>query len=185
MRALLKSEIVSIIQEGKRLSEQEGTAILDEFEKDQPHLYQAIFGTLSDGIAEDSLDMAYLFLDLCFDIIFVYKKAFSNPSVKERDEQWLINKTKLLDAELKSLTKDIPMNAKFRNRLSDRLVERSIEAGVQMELLQYLDEQVINYASFEYSRQKGVQITNNLLFVVVRLMDDIYASDKSANKTKA
>ncbi len=178
MRALSKSEIVSIIQEGKRLSEQEGTAILDEFEKNQPHLYQAIFGPLSDGIAEDSLDMAHLFLDLCLDIIFVYKKAFGNPSVKERDEQWFINKTRLLDAELKSLTKDIPMNVKFRNRLSDRLVERSIEAGVQMELLQYLDEQVINYASFKHSRQKGVQITNNLLFVVVRLMDDIYASGK-------
>lgn len=178
MRALSKSEIVSIIQEGKRLSEQEGTVILDEFEKNQPHLYQAIFGPLSGGIAEDSLDMAHLFLALCLDIIFVYKKAFGNPSVKERDEQWLINKTKLLDAELKSLTKDIPMNAKFRNRLSDRLVERSIEAGVQMELLQYLDEQVKNYASFKHSRQKGVQITNNLLFVVVRLMDDIYASGK-------
>lgn len=178
MRALSKSEIVSIIQEGKRLSEQEGTVILDEFEKNQPHLYQAIFGPLSDGIAEDSLDMAHHFLALCLDIIFVYKKAFGNPSVKERDEQWLINKTKLLDAELKSLTKDIPMNAKFRNRLSDRLVERSIEAGVQIELLQYLDEQVKNYASFKHSRQKGVQITNNLLFVVVRLMDDIYASGK-------
>jgi hypothetical protein len=110
VRALSKSEIVSIILEGKRLSEQEGTAILDEFEKNQPHLYQAIFGSLSDGIAEDSLDMAYLFLDLCLDIIFVYKKAFGNPSVKERDEQWLINKTRLLDAELKSLTKDIPMD---------------------------------------------------------------------------
>ncbi len=178
MRALSKSDIVSIIQEGKRLSEQEGTAILDEFEKNQPHLYQSIFGPLSDGIAEYSLDMAYLFLDLFLDIIFVYKKAFGNPSVKERDEQWLINKTSLLDAELKSLTKDIPMNAKFRNRLNDRFVERSIEAGVQMELLRYLDEQVKNYASFKQSRQKGVQITNNLLFVVARLMDDIYASDK-------
>jgi len=167
VRALSKSEIESIVQEGKRLSGQEETAILDEFEKNQPHLYQAIFGPLSDGIAEDSLD-----------IIFVYKKAFGNPSVKERDEQWLINKTRLLDAELKSLTKDKPMNVKFRNRLSDRLVERSIEAGVQMELLQYLDEQVKNYASFKQSRQKGVQITNNLLFVVVRLMDDIYASGK-------
>lgn len=178
MRASSKSEIVSIIQEGKRLSEQEGTEILDEFEQNQPYLYQAIFGPLSDGIAEDSLDMAYLFLDLCFDIIFVYKKAFGNISVKKKNEQWFINKTRLLDAELKSLTKDIPMNAKFRNRLGDRLVERSIEAGVQMELLQYLDEQVKNYASFKHPRKKGVPITNNFLFVVVRLMDDIYASGK-------
>ena len=178
MRALSKNEIVKIIQEWKRLSEQEQDVIIDEFQKNQPYLYQAIFGPLSDGIAEESLNMAHFFLYRCLDIIFVYKKAFGNPSVKEMDEQWFINKTMLLNAELISLDSDISMNAKFRNRLNDRFLERSIDAGLQMELLQYLNEQVENYASFKHSRQKGVQLTNNLLFVFVRLLDDIYASCK-------
>ena len=178
MIALSKNEIVKIIQEWKRLSEQEQDAKIDEFQKNQPYLYQALFGPLSDGIAEENLDMAHFFLYRCLDIIFVYNKVFGNPSVKEMDEQWLINKTMLLNAELTSLAGDISMNTKFKNRLNDRLVERSIDAGLQIELLQYLDEQVENYASFKHSRQKAVQITNNLFFVFVRLLDDIYATDK-------
>ncbi len=178
MIALSKSEIVKIIQEWKRLSEHEQDALIDEFQKNQPYMYQAIYGPLSDSIAEESLNMAHFFIHSCLDIIFVYKKTFGNPSAKGMDYQWFINKTMLLNAELTSLAQDVPMNEKFRNRLNDRLVERSIDAGLQMELFQYLDEQLENYASFKHSRQKGVQITNNLLFVFVRLLDDIYTSGK-------
>jgi hypothetical protein len=178
VRALSKNEIANIVQEGKRISEKEGTAILDQFEKSQPELYQAIFGTLSDGIAEENLDMAHLFLDLCFDIIWIYKNAFGNPPMVELAEDWFSNKVGLLDAELKSLSKDIPMNAKFRKRLNERFIARSIEAGIQLELLQYLDEQVQNYASFNRSRKKATHITNNLLFVVARLMDELYSAGK-------
>jgi len=42
MRALSESEITRIIQEGKKLSEEEGTAVLDQFEQGQPEIYQAI-----------------------------------------------------------------------------------------------------------------------------------------------
>ena len=69
------------------------------------------------------------------------------------------------------------MSSKFRKRLSDRFVERSVEAGVHLEFLEYLNEQVQNYASFKPDRKKAVHITNNLLFVIVRLMDDIYSSE--------
>jgi len=176
VRALSKSEIVGFVQEGKKLSEKEGTRILDQFERDQPQMFQAIFGELSDGIAEENLDMAHLFLDLCFDIIFVYKMAFGNAPANSKDESWFNRRVALLDAELKSLNSEEPMASKFKQRLSNRFVKRSIEAGIQLELLQYLDEQVRNYASFKASRKKAIHVTNNLLFVVVRLMDDIHSS---------
>ena len=176
MRALSKSEVAGFVQEGRKLSEKEGTAILDQFERNQSQMYQAIFGELSDGIAEENLDMANLFLDLCFDIILVYKMAFGNAPAKSRDKGWFHEKVTLLDAELKSLNNEDPMSSKFKQRLSNRFVERSIEAGVQLEVLQHLDEQVRNYASFKHSRKKAIHVTNNLLFVVVRLMDDIYSS---------
>jgi hypothetical protein len=178
VRALSRNEITTIIQEGKLISETDGTAILDQFERDQPQFYQAIFGPLSDGIAELDPDMANLFLDLCFDIILVYQKAFGKPPNKARGEDWFNKKISLLDLELKSISDDAAMSARLKKRLSDRFVKRSIEAGVQWELLQYLDEQVKNYATFKSSRTKAIHITNNLLFVVVRLMDDIYSSEK-------
>ena len=176
MRVLSKSEVAGFVQEGRKLSANEGTAILDQFERNQPQMYQAIFGELSDGIAEENLDMANLFLDLCFDIIVIYKMAFGIPSAKARGKSWFNEKVALLDAELKSLNYEDPISSKFKQRLSNRFVERSIDTGIQLELLQHLDEQVRNYASFKHSRKNAIHVSNNLLFVVVRLMDDIYSS---------
>ncbi len=178
MRVLSKNEITKIIQKGKTMSEKDAAAILDRFERDQPQFYQAIFGPLSDGIAELNLDMSCLFLDLCFDIILIYNKAFGNAPKNTKGKDWFNKKLSLLDLELQSISNDIPMSAKFKKRLSDRFVKRSIEAGVQLELFQYLDEQVKNYATFKSSRKKAIHITNNLLFVIVRLMDDIYSPEK-------
>lgn len=178
MRTLSSAEIAKIIHEGKAMPEKDGTAVLNEFERDQPLLYQAIFGTLSDGIAESNVDMSNLFLDLCFDIILVYKRAFGNPPAnQQRGEAWFEKKVSLLDAELKSIADDAGMSPKLKERLSNRFLERSVKAGVQTELFQYLDEAVIRYASFKRSRKKAIHVTNNLLFVVVRLMDDIYSPE--------
>lgn len=176
MRVLSKNEVAGFVQEGRKLSAKEGTAILDQFERNQPQMYQAIFGELSDGIAEENLDMANLFLDLCFDIIFIYKMAFGDAPAKSKGQSWFNEKVALLDAELKSLNNEEPISNKFKQRLSNRFVERSIVAGIQLGLLQHLDEQVRNYASFKPSRKKAIHVSNNLLFVVVRLMDDIYSS---------
>ena len=120
--------------------------------------------------------MANLFLDLCFDIILVYQKAFGNTPGKRQSKKWFDEKVALLDAELKSLNTEDRMSNKFRQRLSNRFVERSMASGIQLELLHYLDEQVTRYSGFKSARKKAVQVTNNLLFVVVRLMDDKYGA---------
>ena len=176
MRVLSRSEVDGFVNEGRKLSEQAGTSILDEFERRQPPMYQAIFGELSDGVADVNTDMADLFLDLCFDIIFVYRTAFGTTPGKRRSKKWLEEKVALLDAELKALNTEDQMSRKFRQRLSSRFVERSVASGIQLELLGHLDEQVRRYASFQPSRKEAIHVTNNLLFVVVRLMDDIYSA---------
>jgi hypothetical protein len=170
-----KSEITRSIREGKKLSEEEGTAVLDQFEQEQPEIYQAIFGPLSDAIGEDNLDMSYLFLDLCFDIIWVYRKAFGNPPKSVAGKEWLNAKISRLDAEMKSVDEDLTMNERFRRHLQRRFVDRSVQAEIQLELLKYLEERVHNYASSERSRQSAVRITSNFLFVVAMLMAELYS----------
>ena len=178
MRVLSKNEIDEMIFQGKSLSETEITAILDEFEKDQPEIYRAIYGEFSDGIMQENQDMGNLFLDLCFDIIWTYRKAFGKPPRIKNGEEWLMTSLSLLDAELKSLTDEIPMEEKFRNKLQERFVNRAIESGVQMALLKYLDIAVEKYASFKKERLSTVHVTNNLLFVIARLIDDLYNMKK-------
>lgn len=178
LRTLSKNEINQILLKGKGLSESEVTSILDEFETVQPEIYQAIFGVLSDGIVEVNQDMADLFLDLCFDIIWIYRKAFGKPPTIKKGEEWITNSLSLLDAELKSLSEYVPMHDSIRTNLQGRFVKRSIESGVQMGLLEHLDIEVEKYASFKKERKSAIQLTNNLLFVIVRLMDELYTKAK-------
>jgi hypothetical protein len=179
LRTLSTNEVNQIVLQGKSLSEGEGTFILDEFESEQPEIYQAIFAELSDGIAEVNQDMANLFLDLCFDIIWVYRKAFGKPPIIEKGEEWITNSLALLDAELKSISEYVPMHDSIRKNLQGRFVKRSIESGVQTNLLEYLDLQVKKYASFKKKRKSAIQVTNNSLFVIVRLMDELYTKTAS------
>jgi hypothetical protein len=160
--------------QGRMASEREITSMLDEFQEEQPEIYQAIFGELSDEIFEENSDMANLFLDLCCDIIWIYRKAFGKPPQTGTGEQSVLDSLSLLDTELKSLLEDISMNEKLRLKLQERFVQRSIQAGIQMELLEVLDTEVKKYASFKKERQTAIELTHNLLFVIVRLMDDLY-----------
>lgn len=118
--------------------------------------------------------MANLFLDLCFDIVLVYHRILGNAPQEPEDTRWLESKMALLDAEFKSLSPESPMASKLSSTLNDRFVQRCIDSGTPVALLNYLDDQVLHYASFNSVRIPAISLTNNLLFVVVRLMDSIY-----------
>lgn len=144
--------------QGRMASEREITSMLDEFQEEQPEIYQAIFGELSDEIFEENSDMANLFLDLCCDIIWIYRKAFGKPPKAGRGEQWVLDSLSLLDTELKSLFEDISMNYKLRLRLQERFVKRSMESGVQMDLLE-----ILRYGSEKICLfQKGTPYRNSV-----------------------
>ncbi len=174
MRVLSRKEINCILSDGKLLSGCEMTTILDEFENEQPEFYHAIYGRFSESIAEKNRDMANLFLDLCFDIIWIYRKAFGKPPILENGEEWMINAMSLLDAELKSLSENSPMNESLKSNLRTRLVKRSRDSAIQMEILEYLESEVIKYASFKKARLAASEATNNFLFVVTRIMAELY-----------
>jgi hypothetical protein len=161
MRSLSKQEIDRILARGRMLSDLEITAILDEFQEEQPEIYRAIYGEPSDAIAEHNSEMASLYLELCFDIIWIYRRAFGKPPRASGGEQWVLDSLTLLDAELKALSNDIVMDQAFRSSLQQRFVQRTIESGIQIELVQYLDSEVQRYASFQKQRRCAMEITNN------------------------
>lgn len=174
MRDLSRTEVEEMIAQGRKLSEQVITALLDEFQEDQPQIYQAIFVEFSAAIADDSEDMSDLFVDLCCDVIWVYRKAFGRPPIIPDAEEWMTGHLSLLDAELKSLVDVFPMNKAFRAKLRDRFLKRSLGSGVQLELLQVLHDKVDRYASLKKKRQVAIGPTLSMLFVIVRLMDELY-----------
>ena len=174
MRILKQKEVEDVISRGKKAPEHEITAILDELEREHPGVYRVIYGEPSDAIATVNKDMANLYLDLSFDVVWVFKEAFGKLPEVTNEEQWIFRKLSLIDAELKSLTKEIPMHDKFRSNLQERFIKTSFGSKIQLELLQYLENEVSKYASFNKKRTTAIHLTNNLLFVLVRLMGDLY-----------
>ncbi len=177
MKTLNREQIESIISLGRSLPDDKITEILDELQNDLPAVYRFIYGEPSDAIASLNQDMANLYMDLSFDVIWVYRKAFGNPPTIEDNEKWVINKLGLLDAELKSLISEIPMNRKFRKNLQERFIQRSCDTSIQIELLEYLRKEVVKYASFDPKREQAIDLTANLLLILVRLFGDLYSFD--------
>ncbi|MDQ1269827.1 MAG: hypothetical protein QG618_1136 [Thermodesulfobacteriota bacterium] len=176
MRYIGKAEVEEIVAKGRASSEQEITEMLDALEEKHPYIYQFIFGESSDAIAMINMDMANLYLDLSCDVIWVFNSVFGRLPEVKNEEDWVLGHLSKIDAELKSITEEIPMDEKFRTKLQKRFLKQSLESKIQLNLLQYLESEVVKYSSFKSARKKAISITNNLLFVLVRLLGDLYYS---------
>ncbi len=174
MRILNQKEVEAIVTRGRRAPEHEITAILDELESKHPQVYRLIYGEPSDALAIVNKDMANLYLDLSCDVVMVFREAFGKIPEITNEEHWISKKLSLIDAELKSLTNEIPMDDKFRTNLQERFVKSSFESKIQLEVLRYLENEVVKYASFNQKRAIASHLTNSLLFVLVRLMGELY-----------
>jgi hypothetical protein len=174
MRILNQKEVEAIVSRARKAPAHEITAILDELEIKHPTVYYIIYGEPSDAIATINKDMANLYLELSFDVVMVFREAFGKIPVITNEEHWVLKKFSLIDAELKSLTNEIPMDDKFRKNLQERFVKTSFESKIQLELLRYLESEVMKYASFNKKRATASHFTNSLLFVLVRLMGELY-----------
>ena len=174
MRTLSKREINQILMKGRMLSSKEVTKILDEFQKNQPDIYSVIYGEALDAVAEENADMANLSLDLCFDIIWIYRNAFGKPPKVSSRKNMVMNSLLLLDAELKAFFNVTEMDESFRMSLEKRFFNRMEESGFQIEVMRYLEDEIRKYASFKPERTTAISLTYLLLFTVVRLMDDLH-----------
>ena len=78
MHELSERGLYQALEYAKSIDEASGKRIMSQFKADQPMFFQTIFGIFSTLIAQLNQDMAHLFMDLCFDVICVYQKAFGD-----------------------------------------------------------------------------------------------------------
>ena len=95
------SELYQAIEYTKSIDEDASRKIMEQFQFDQTARSETIFDIFLAVIAEENEDMSYLFMDLCYDILCIYQKAFGPlPSQNEMDYDWLEKHAMLLDAKL-------------------------------------------------------------------------------------
>lgn len=176
MHELSDRELYQAIAYAKSIDEATGKEIMAEFELAQPGLYQTIFGIFPAIIAEQSQDMAYLFMDLCFDVICVYRHAFGDPPQSGIDLEWMEKQATLLDAELQSLIRNNPMDDKIRKSLQKRFALRGAEEVTQLGLIKFMNAAIDEHTSLNTSCVPAIKITQAMIFAVVRLFSGLYGS---------
>lgn len=79
MHDLTDQELYQAFAYARSLDEGHGKQIMAQLALDQAGLYQTLFGFLPAIIAEQHQDMAYLFMNLCFDGVRVFQYTFGDP----------------------------------------------------------------------------------------------------------
>lgn len=170
MRTLSKQEVFLALQYAKSLTESEGAKVLSRFQQDQPALCEMLFGGFSQAIAQQSQEMAHLFMDLCFDMLCVYNRTQGELPKNVADRTWLCNKMTSLQAELLALQQTSPASETGTAPLQDKLDE----ANVQTFLLEYLDMAVQDCVAGVSAKEAAGFAAANFLFVATRLFDTLY-----------
>lgn len=176
MHELNKQDLYSALAYAKSIDEDSGRKIIERFQADQSALAGTVFGIFPAVIAAKDQDMAYLFMDLCFDVICIFEHAFGPlPSQADMDVDWMEKQALLLDTELQAMLDDKPMEPKIRDKLQDRFYERVIEETPQTELIKFMNATIDDFASESPSRVPAMKITQTMIFVVIRLFCSLYS----------
>lgn len=178
---LSEPELYEALHYAKSIDEEKGAKIIGQFQLEQTALAEIMFGMFPTFIAEQNQEMSYLFMDLCFDVLCVFEKAFGSlPSQNNMDYDWLQKQAGLLDAEFKSLVKEQHMDEQIRSKLQDRFVQRSLDETVQRGLVNFMNTAIDDFASEDASRAPAIKITQTMISIVIRLFSNLY---NHANKT--
>lgn len=175
MQTLTDRELYQALEYAKSIDETTGRKIIADFQTDQAMLAQILLGIFPGIIAEQNQDMAHLFMDLCFDLLCVFQKAFGPmPAQNELDLDWLEKQAMLLNTELQAVKKNQEMDDKIRNSLQERMTSRTQDETAQPGLIAFMNEAIDDFASENPSRVPATQITQALILVAIRLFNTLY-----------
>lgn len=175
MRELIARELYQALEYAKSIDGTGGRTILERFQLEQPAFAQTLFGVFPQVIAEQNPEMAHLFMDLCFDVICVFEKAFGPlPPQNSLGFEWLEKSGAMLDTELQALMTGQPMEQKIRDKLQNRFAERLIDSNSQPGLVNFMNMAIDDFAAENPARVKASRITQTLIFTVIQLFGLMY-----------
>jgi hypothetical protein len=156
MRILSRPAVFNAIQQAKSLTEEQANAFLSQFYQNNPAIGQTFLSGFPMIIEAQSEPMSHVFMDTCFDIIYVYAQILGELPANAVSPQWLQHKMKTLENDTKTQS------------------QADIKNNAQIELLEYIDLVIEDAADKSQAKPAVASLTCNLLFLVTRLFDSIY-----------
>ncbi len=174
MHVLYTQELYQALEYARSIDQDTAKRTMIQMEIDQPMLFQTVFSTFPSIIAERDPDLSHLFMDLCFDVISVYHKAFGKMPKFKDDPTWMERQAALLDKELKPLMEGRHMTEQRSQRMKEEFFKPKPNEIQQNGLLQFLNEAIDDGAP-ENCEPGATELAKAMLFVVVRLFTNLYS----------
>ncbi len=173
MQDLTEQQLYQALKYAKSIDEESGKLIMSQFETDQPILFQTIFGIFPSILADNNQDMAHLFMDLCFEVICVYQNALGDVPKAIDDPTWMERQAVLLETEFQLLRQNVSVDNTKKSILQGHFIKDN-ENPVQVGLVKFLNESIDEFASASVSRVPFIEFTQAMIFVVVKLFNNLY-----------
>ncbi|SJM92032.1 conserved hypothetical protein [Crenothrix polyspora] len=175
MHELIEGELYQALEYAKSIDQHQGQRIIIQFEIDQPLLSQTIFNAFPSMIAEHSEELSHFFMDLCFELICVYQKAFgSTPRFKD-DPTWMERQALSFDEILQPMAGKKRIDAKQSNKMKQRFYQPKEGEIIQNGLVQFLNDSIDDDAEGNSYSKPAIELTKAMLFVTVRLFNNLYS----------
>lgn len=182
LHELVERELYEALEYARSIDEETGKRILIQFEIDQPMFAQTLFNVFPTVIDNQSNEPKYQnlaqhFADLCFDVLCVYQQAFGKmPRTFDEDSTWMESQAMLLDKELTPLLTSNHVNEKVAKKMREDFFKPKEGEFIQTGLVEFMNMAVDHFAeeSGEDYHASLLDLTKTMLFVVVRLFNNLY-----------
>ncbi len=177
---LTDKQLYSAMQYARSQDENAGRAIIEQFGRAQPALAHTVLNVFPALIASKDQNVAHLFMDLCFDVLYVFQHAYGAlPHQNGMDISWLEKSAALLDAELQAFLSDEAMDTRIRDKLQVRFAERMIDSHTQRGLVELMSIAIDEHAIEQRAPQDSIRMAKSMIFVVIRLFEALYQHSHS------
>lgn len=180
MYELSEGELYRALEHARGIDQDAGQKLLMQFETDQPLFFQTIFNAFYSIIGEQNEPLANYFSDLCFDILAVYRKSFGSMPKFQDDPTWLERQAMQMDTELKPLVENKRITKAQSKKMQENFYKAKEGEMVQSHLVNFLNECVDDFATYNTCNPSSLELTKAMLFVVVKLFNSLYAIPKRA-----
>jgi hypothetical protein len=185
MHELIERELFEALEYARSVDEEQGKRILIQFEVDQPMFSTTLFNVFPSVIDNQSNELKYQnlaqhFADLCFDVLCVYTKAFGKMPSFDDDPLWIESQAQLLDKELAPLLASKHISEKTAKKMREDFFKPKEGEFIQTGLVEFMNMAVDDFAqnSGDDYHDSMLDLTKTMLFVVVRMFNNLYASTK-------
>ncbi len=181
MHQLNEAELYKALEFAKSVDETTGRLMIQKFQTNLPVFYEMSFNLFPGPISTKNRDMAYYYLDLCFDVLAVFEFIFGKvPDQETLAPDWLDKQSQMINSRLKPALERKKIEKKTYESLRKSFLHKfEDETHVnQSGLIDFINDQIDQFVAEESSRASATHVTKIMILIFIFSLGNIYSQSR-------